>query len=51
MLFTRPILPNLIGWQWFNQTYNAVFNYSNSAKPKFEIEKMSIEDSLVQGYM
>lgn len=34
MLLAPPTLPNLIGWQWINQTYNAVFNYCNSAKAK-----------------
>lgn len=32
MCLATPTLPNLIFWQWMNQTYNAMFNYCNAAK-------------------
>lgn len=32
MLLATPTLPNIIFWQWINQTYNAIFNSCNAAK-------------------
>eukprot|EP00923_Selenidium_pygospionis_P010203 GHVN01017750.1.p1 GENE.GHVN01017750.1~~GHVN01017750.1.p1 ORF type:complete len:248 (+),score=56.23 GHVN01017750.1:56-799(+) len=32
MLVTRPTVFNLVFWQWVNQTYNALFNYSNGSR-------------------
>lgn len=32
MLLAAPTLPNLIGWQWLNQTYNAAFNFTHGNK-------------------
>eukprot|EP00923_Selenidium_pygospionis_P010210 GHVN01017758.1.p2 GENE.GHVN01017758.1~~GHVN01017758.1.p2 ORF type:complete len:196 (+),score=49.51 GHVN01017758.1:67-654(+) len=32
MLVTRPTISNIVFWQWVNQTYNALFNYSNGSR-------------------
>lgn len=53
MLFAQPTLPNLIGWQWINQTYNAIFNHSNAAKGGSTSESASFIEQygdILKGY-
>eukprot|EP00922_Rhytidocystis_sp_ex-Travisia-forbesii_P070409 GHVS01105174.1.p1 GENE.GHVS01105174.1~~GHVS01105174.1.p1 ORF type:complete len:373 (-),score=48.43 GHVS01105174.1:390-1508(-) len=50
MLLAPATLPNLIGWQWVNQTYNAYFNFSQANKDSSKQQQGGVDIDLVKGY-
>eukprot|EP00922_Rhytidocystis_sp_ex-Travisia-forbesii_P070410 GHVS01105176.1.p1 GENE.GHVS01105176.1~~GHVS01105176.1.p1 ORF type:complete len:353 (-),score=42.29 GHVS01105176.1:149-1114(-) len=50
MLLAPATLPNLIGWQWLNQTYNAYFNFAQANKDSSKKQEGLIDMDLLKGY-